>query len=170
MEPNQTLKLITSRRSIRNFSERPVEDELIDQVLEAGRWAPSGLNNQPWRFVVVKDPAFKGELAGFTKYSRVVESAPVVIPLMLHKPSMYNELKDYQAAGACLQNMLLMAHALGLGAVWLGEILNRADEVLEALELDDNYLLMAVVALGWPGKKPAPGAREELPTLILARK
>ena len=169
MDSQQVMELIKGRRSVRKYADRPVPDELVEQILEAGRWAPSGLNNQPWRFVVVREPGLRSRLAGFTRYGKVIEAAPVVIPVFIHKPSMYNEVKDHQSLGACLQNMLLMAHGLGLGAVWLGEILNQAEAVRQALELGEEFELMAVVALGWPASGKEKGSRKPLDELILAR-
>ncbi|MGD9125332.1 MAG: nitroreductase, partial [Desulfarculaceae bacterium] len=158
-----------TRRSVRKYSDRPVTDDLVDKILEAGRWAPSGMNNQPWRFVVVRDPQVKSKIGALTKYTRVLESAPVIIPVFIHKPAMYQPVKDYQSMGACLQNMLLMAHGLGLGAVWLGEILKNGDEVRRVLELDDSLELMAVIAMGWPGEGKPKSSRAPLGELLLAR-
>lgn len=169
MDSKQIMELIRNRRSVRKYSERPVEDDLVDQILEAGRWAPSGRNNQPWRFVVVREPGLKSRIAGFTKYAAIIEAAPVVIPVFIHKPSMYNDVKDHQSMGACLENMLLMAHGLDLGAVWLGEILKNADGVREALGLSDEFELMAVVAVGWPASGKEKGSRSPMDELILAR-
>ena len=76
MEPVQIIDIIKSRRSVREFMDRPVEDDLIANILDAGRWAPSGLNNQPWRFVVVRDREIAGSLAGCTRYSSIVHSRP----------------------------------------------------------------------------------------------
>ena len=168
MKAEQVLELIKTRRSVRKFSDRPVDDELVDMILEAGRWAPSGTNNQPWRFVVVRDPGLKQRVAELTKYRRVIEGAALIIPVFIHKPSMYSEVKDRQSLGACLQNMLLMAHGLGLGAVWLGEILNRAEDVRGVLGLGEDYELMAVTALGWPGGPAASSGRKPIGELILA--
>jgi nitroreductase len=161
------MELIRSRRSVRSFADRPVDDALVDQVLEAARWAPSGLNNQPWRFLVVREADLKSRLAAHTRYRKVVEGAPVVIPVFIHKPTMYNEVKDHQSMGACLQNLLLMAHALGLGAVWLGEILKNADPVRRELGLGEELELMAVAALGWPAGPAGEGVRRPLAELML---
>jgi nitroreductase len=169
LDSKQVMDLILTRRSVRKYSDRPVEDELVDQILEAGRWAPSGLNNQPWRFVVVREPGLKSRIAGFTNYSKIIEAAPVVIPVFIHKPSMYSEVKDYQSMGACLENMLLMAHGLGLGAVWLGEILKNADGVRETMDISEDFDLMAVVALGWPHSGKEKGSRKSMDELILKR-
>ena len=67
MDYQEILKLVQERRSIRTFTADPVSDEMVDQVIEAGRWAPSGTNTQPWEFVVVQDPEMKNRIAGFVK-------------------------------------------------------------------------------------------------------
>ena len=76
-------------------------------------------------------------------------------------------MKDYQAVGACLQNMLLAAHAIGLGAVWLGEILNNSDQVRALLELPDNLQFMAVIAIGHPVSHNQTSSRKELQEVLL---
>lgn len=169
MDSKAVMELIRTRRSVRKYSERPVDDKMVDQILEAGRWAPSGLDNQAWRFVVVREPGLKARIAGFTRFGAIIEAAPVIIPVFIHKPSMYHNVKDYQSMGACLENMLLMAHGLGLGAVWLGEILKNAGPVREALGLADDFELMAVVAVGWPASGKEKGSRKPMEELILAR-
>ena len=169
MDSKAVMELIRSRRSVRKYSDRPVDDEMVDQILEAGRWAPSGQNNQTWRFVVVREAELKARVADFTKYAVIIKSAPVIIPVFIHKPSMYSPVKDYQSVGACLQNMLLMAHGLGLGAVWLGEILKNADGVRQALALSEDFELMAVMAMGWPASGKEKGSRKPMDELILKR-
>ncbi len=164
------LELIKSRRSVRHYTGRPVDDQAVQMILEAGRWAPSGLNHQPWRFSVVRDADLKQAVAELTHYSRVVRQADMLIAVFIHQPSMYNPVKDYQAMGACLQNMLLMAHSLGLGAVWLGEILKNADQVRQVLGLDEELELMAVLALGWPQDRQYSPARKPLEELLVPPK
>jgi len=166
MQAEEILELIRSRRSVRRFQDRPVDEEMVDRILEAGRWAPSGRNNQPWRFVVVREAGLKERIASFTKYGSVIKNAAVIIPVFIHHPSMYSEVKDYQSVGACLQNMLLMAHAQGLGAVWLGEILKNAGPVRDTLGLSDDLELMAVIALGWP-QGQGESRRREMDELLL---
>lgn len=168
MDPAQLLELIKTRRSVRRFRARPVDPELVQRVLEAGRWAPSGLNNQPWRFVLVRQAGLKERLASLTRYGRVISSAPLLIVVFIHRPSMYDEVKDHQAMGACIQNMLLMAHGLGLGAVWLGEILKNRAKVRDILGLESDLALMAVVALGWPDDGERASQRMALAELMLA--
>jgi nitroreductase len=154
---DDVLEVIRQRRSIRAFTDAPVDREQLETILDAGRWAPSGLNNQPWRFVVVREGDERcSKLAKCTKYRNTVEGAKVLIVVLAHKNSMYNATKDYQGIGACIQNMLLAVHALGLGGVWLGEILNQESRVLKILGLDsDEYELMAVIAVGHPAERGA---------------
>ena len=166
-ETNPILEAIFRRRSVRDYLDKPVPKEIIKKIIEAGIWAPSGLNNQPWRFVIVEDKSVKSQIAEFTRYKPIVEKAPVIIPVFIDKNSMYNEVKDHQAIGACIENMLLAIHSLGLGAVWLGEILKNADRVRKLLELPDSIELMAVVAVGYPVRRKQKSTRKPLEEFIL---
>ena len=164
----ETRVTIRERRSVRRYTDSPVEKERIEEVLEAGRWAPSGLNNQPWRFLVLRAGDERAvRLENLTKYAHIVRAAPVLIVVLLARDAMYNLVKDCQGAGACIQNMLLCAHDIGLGAVWLGEILNSAGPVLDALGLSqDDFELMAVICMGHPAQEGA-SARKPLAELLL---
>ncbi|AEH45033.1 nitroreductase [Thermodesulfatator indicus DSM 15286] len=164
---NPVLEAIYTRRSVRNYTEEPVSKELVYEIIKAGTWAPSGLNNQPWRFVIVQDQNKRLELAELTRYGEIIKNAPVVIAVFVDKNAMYHEVKDHQAMGACIENMLLAAHALGLGAVWLGEILKNAEEVRQSLDLPENLELMAVVALGHPKTRDQKSSRKPLEEVIL---
>jgi nitroreductase len=158
---------IHTRRSIRQFTEKPVAREQLIEIIKAGTWAPSGRNNQPWRFVIITDPGLRGELAGHTKYSAVIEGAPACVAVFADRSAMYSDVKDHQSMGACIQNMLLAAHSLGLGAVWLGEILKKADAVRVLLGLPQEMELMAVVALGHPAPGKHSSQRKEVSEVLL---
>jgi nitroreductase len=161
------LEGIYTRRSVRRYTDRPVGKDQLMEIIKAGTWAPSGLNNQPWRFVIVRGRDAREKLAGFTKYRTIIESAPVCIAVFIDRGAMYNDVKDHQAVGACIQNMLLAAHALGLGAVWLGEILNNAEHVRVLLELPPEMELMAVVAIGHPSVKKRTSQRKKIADVLL---
>ncbi|MDD3553533.1 MAG: nitroreductase [Deltaproteobacteria bacterium] len=163
---NTVLKAIYERRSVRHFAPQAVEPEKIYEVLKAGAWAPSGLNNQPWRFAIVIDEAKKKAVSELTRYKQVVLDAPVLLPVFIDKTAMYHATKDHQSMGACLQNMLLAAHSLGLGAVWLGEILKNAEAVRNILALPENLELMAVIAMGYAAKTNQTSNRKTLNELI----
>lgn len=165
---NPVLEAIFERRSIRKFTAEAVSKDDLTAILEAGRWTPSGLNNQPYRFLVIhNDDARIEPLAECTKYGHIVKAAKVLLCLFLDKQAMYSEMKDHQGAGACTQNMMLAAHSLGLGTVWLGEIINQQDQVLEALKLSaERYELQVVIALGHPDQQGS-SKRNELSEYML---
>jgi nitroreductase len=159
--------IIKGRRSIRKFKNKMPSEGDLETILEAARWAPSGLNNQPWRFVVVREPERKIGLAKFTKYGSIIESAPAVIVVCLSTADSYNREKDLMAIGACVQNMLLQAYATGFGSCWLGEILNKKKEVADFLKLDKGLEVAAVVALGYPDEKDIVAGRKHLKELLI---
>ncbi len=117
--------------------------------------------------MLVRDRAIRELLAAQTIYKKVVLAAPALIVVFLDRDVMYNDLKDHQAAGACIQNMLLAAEAVGLGAVWLGQILKNEGEVRRILALDDKLSLMAVIALGCPTPTERQAKRRPLEDFIL---
>ncbi len=161
------LEGIYTRRSVRQYTDQPVEREHLIEIIKAGIWAPSGLNNQPWRFVIIREREARLKLAEFTKYRTVIESAPACIAVFIDREAMYHDVKDHQAVGACIQNMLLAAHALGLGAVWLGEILKNAENIRVFLELPQEMELMAVVAIGHPGAGRRTSQRKKIADVLL---
>jgi len=164
------LELITTRRSVRHFLPDPPSEEQVDAILTAGAWAPSGLNNQPWSFAVARNPETKQALAALTKYSRIVSEAPALIAVFLDNEKTYDRTKDCQAVGACIQNMLMLIHASGLGAVWLGEILRNKDEAARILDAPEGLELMGVVAFGTPaGRHPHEGSRRPLAESVFRR-
>jgi nitroreductase len=164
------IKAIYERRSVRHFSEATVDRKVVLELLKAASWAPSGLNNQPWRFALVWDADVKESLGKLTRYSSVLKSASVLVPVFLDKEASYDYVKDCQAVGACLQNLLLAAHAHGLGAVWIGEILKNRDEVVKILDLPQRLELMAVAAIGHPAHQNQSSHRRPLEELIVLEK
>lgn len=158
---------IRKRRSIREFTGQEVSGKLLRKIVAAGIWAPSGLNNQPWRFVLIRDAAVRNKLASQTTYSHIILGAPALITVLLDRSAMYDELKDHQSAGACIQNMLLAAEELGLGAVWLGQILKNKHQVNAILHLDDTYDLMAVLAVGYPLHRNQKSQRKPIADFIV---
>jgi nitroreductase len=166
----EVVKAIIDRRSVRHFTDAALDRKLVVEILEAASWAPSGLNNQPWRFALVWDQDLKDALGKLTRYSTVLKSAPVLIPVFLDKEVSYEYVKDCMAVGACIQNLLLAAHAHGLGAVWIGEILKNKEEVVKALELPERLELMAVVAVGHPAHRNQSSHRRPLEELIVLEK
>jgi len=162
------IEAIFGRRSVRRFlPERPKREDLL-KIIEAGTWAPSGHNNQPWRFVIIGSEEIKEKLSRLTIYSQLVKRAPVLIGVFLEKKAMYHQIKDHQSAGACLQNMMLAAYGLGLGTCWMGEILKNEDKVKEILGLpQEEYEMVALLTVGYPDDKSQRTGRNPLSSFIL---
>ncbi len=145
------IELIKTRRSIRKFIDRPVEKDKILQILEAGRWAPSGGNRQPWRFIVVTD---KEKMRKFDPYAHQpwVENATCMIVVCVNPFDTWerydeNDLCYIQDASAAIQNMLLMIHYLGLGGVWIATFSKK--EVKKALKIPKHIQILAIIPFGY---------------------
>jgi len=163
----EALEAITGRRSVREFTPEPVSEAELDGLLEAARWAPSGLNNQPWRFMKVLDQTTIVAMSNMTKYRGVVAGAPAVIAVFLDSEAMYDRTKDLMSAGAAIENLLLAATAMGLGTCWLGEILARREDVEALLEVGDDLELVAVIAVGRPTERERAGSRHPIDKFIV---
>lgn len=161
------LEAIYRRRSIREFTDKEVSLEQLREIVKAGLWAPSGLNNQPWRFVIIRDPEMREQIARQTHYRHIVIEANALIAVFLDEDAMYDAVKDHQSAGACIQNMLLATEALGLGGVWLGQILKNKENVNRILGLERHLDLMAVVAIGYPQHRNQESRRKKLSEVII---
>lgn len=145
--------MILARRSIRKFQKRPVERNVIDQLLKAAMAAPSACNLQPWAFVVVDEPdvlARVKEAAGQGKYHAPL--AIVVCGIKKHIPWAGDGWM--QDCGAAVQNMLLAGTELGLGSVWIGGFDSQA--LRSALDIPDDVHPMCIVEFGYPAVKREP--------------
>jgi nitroreductase len=147
---NDFIEFIKQRKSSRNFIYQKIEKETILTILECARWAPSGNNSQPWRVCVVIHPTVKRMLSELSKYGGIIEDAYVNLVIFLDLERGYNRVKDAQAIGAFMENILLGVHAYDdLGAVWIGEILDRKEEVNEIFKFsNDKFELMGIIAIG----------------------
>ena len=160
---NDVLQAICARRSVRRFTSGPITREQVEAVLEAGRWAPSGKNTQPWRFVVVESPGKREELAALAPQAGMVAAAPVTLAVLLDRGAGYDALKDAQGIGAAIENILLAVHALGLGACWMGKARDAAIEAVLGAKEDEE--LMALVPIGHPAEQPGAGSRHSLESI-----
>ena len=162
MTDEQILKNIKTRRSVRAYRSDPVPEELLDKVLEAGTWAPTGMGRQSPVIVAVKDKATRDKLMKMNAAVMGTDSdpyygAPVIVLVLADK----NASTHVQDASCVLQNMMLAAHAVGLASVWV----NREKEMfaspegkalLAAWELDENLEGVGSIALGYAAAPPAP--------------
>lgn len=152
------LETICSRRSIRKYLDRPVETEKVDALLKAAMYAPSAMNEQPWRFIVINDRSLFGQIMRAHPYAAMLNSAPLAI-LVCGDTSLEKAPGNWPLdCSNATQNMLLAAHAMGLGAVWCGVYPER--ERMNALagmfHLPGTVLPFALVAVGYADSRPAP--------------
>lgn len=164
----EVLDAIRNRRSIRSYSDKKIDRQDIRKILEAGIWAPSGKNGQPWRFRIIEDKELIDTVSGFSIYKDWLRKASCQIIVFLDKNRSYNYVKDVQSCGAVIQNMLLCAHSLNIGSCWIGEVLPNADKIKKACGVKEpQYELMAVIAFGYYENEPPRGERRELEYYIL---
>lgn len=167
------ISVLKNRRSIRKYEDKPVPEELLQQVLEAIRWSPSWANTQCWEVVVVQDAAIKQQLQetmgkGNPATKAIVE-APVVLALCgklndsgYYKGQVSTKFGDWFMfdLGLATQTLCLTAHDLGLGTVIVG--LFDHDKAKQILQVGAGYELVALIPLGYPAKTSSPPKRREV--------
>jgi F420 biosynthesis protein FbiB-like protein len=192
--------LIKGRRSVRRYESRPVDRETIDALLEAGTWAPSAHNRQPWRFAVLTEPPARETLArrmgdllraarladgddpadveadAGRSYTRIT-GAPLVIVAFLTLEDMdtypdparsaAEHLMAVQGVAMAVNNILLAAHAAGLGACWMCAPLFCSPAVVEAVGAPSHWQAQALLTLGYPTSKGKPAVRRPLSDVVL---
>ena len=157
-DKTQALEVIFSRKSVRSYTDKPVSEEQVQTLLQAAMCAPSGMNAQPWRFVVGREQATKDKMAvGFNK---MIGKAPVVIVVCgktTNKDGRFNHNWTADCAAAT-ENLLLAAEALGLGAVWTAcyPYEERMNPAIEALGLPEDVKPLCIIPVGYPAGNDKP--------------
>ena len=169
---------IKSRRSIRRYKTTPVDDKTLELVLEAARWAPSWANTQCCKLIVVRDAKTKSELASTMPESNpafnAVREAPIVI-VAGAELGKAGYLKGEQTTdkgeswymfdvALVMQNLVLSAHSLGLGTVYIGNF--DANKVARILEVPPGFCVVTMTPLGYPDQQPGPKSRKELSEIV----
>lgn len=157
---NEAIENIMTRVSVREFTGEKISAEQIDTLLRAGMAAPSAINKQPWAFVVVTDEAVIAKLGEALPYSRCSNHPAVaIIPCGDLSKAIPGEMANFwiNDVSAATENILLAAHAMGLGAVWTGlhPDMNRAKMVQEMLGMPEHIIPLCVVPVGVPAEQPA---------------
>jgi nitroreductase len=157
------LSVLYGRRSIREYQAKLVGDELVTQLLNAAMAAPSACGKDPWRFVVVRKQAMLDAIAVALPSGKMLTRASLGIVVCgdlgaAHAGELSYLLQDCSAA---IENLLLAAHAIGLGACWLGVHPRqvRVDALTKLLRLPEKVLPISCVAVGWPGEEKPPRTR-----------
>ncbi len=180
----EALEAIKTRKSIRKYKSTPVDDKTLELVLEAARWAPSWSNTQCWRFIVVRDSDLKNKLADTlvgvsdkpNRATEAMRNAPVaIVGCAETRKSGYSVREPKRPVtdkgdwymfdtALAMQNLVLAAHALGLGTVFIGAF--DAIKVAEILGVPEGYVVVAMTPLGYPDEEPNPRPRKELAEIV----
>lgn len=149
------MEALLTRRSIRKFENKPVPEVMVKQILEAAMMAPSAGNAQPWRFIVVNDRKKLDGMAGIHVHMKMVTQAAlgIIVCADLSK----EKFPGYwvQDCSAAMQNLLLAAHGLGLGAVWTGihPVEERLKAFKEMFNLPEHVIPLGFAPIGWPAQQ-----------------
>jgi len=151
----ELLEAISTRRSIRKYTEKDVSDEMINKIIRAAMMAPSAGNQQPWHFIITRDREKMSKVPEFHPYASMLRNASVAI-VVCGDPN-GKKSPDFwpQDCSAALQNILLSARGLGLGTVWAGvyPLEDRMEGMRKLFGIPGNIYPFAIVPIGWPGAK-----------------
>jgi nitroreductase len=163
MSTNTDLNFIFSRRSIRVYSPGEIPEATVTRLLEAAMAAPSAMTKDPWRFVTVREQATLSALAALHPGAAMLSAAALAIVVCGDLEAAFDRQISYllQDCAAATENLLLAAHAQGLGACWVGVHPGEplVKRVKELLGLPPSIVPMAVVSLGLPGEQPPARTR-----------
>ena len=159
INPENLLEFIKNRRSIRSFQDKQVPDNEVQMILEAGRWAPSASNKQPWEFYLIRDKEILKEISKNAIYGRHIKRAPFAIAIIGKKTTSPNYY--IQDTSLVSMTMMLMAWSLKIGTCWTGALNRKKVKLL--LGLTENDYLLTVLPMGYiKGNIPKPTLRTAL--------
>lgn len=160
---NSTIDTIMTRTSVRSYTDREVSDETIETILKAAMAAPSAMNKQPWHFFVVRDEKLRDRIADHLEYGKQsLRNAAAAIIVAGDRTRFFEEpaAVDYwiEDCSAAAENILLAAHAIGLGAVWCGvyPIPDRIAQLRKVTGIGDGFVPMCIIPLGYPSGEQSP--------------
>ena len=151
----EVLEAIKTRRSIRRFKKEPVAPDLIEKLLEAGRWAPSSANTQPWEFIVITDPEIKKRISRSFNFGPFLNEAPLAIAVVVDRLRTVLPIQDGTLAAYAIW---LAAHSLGLGACWINP--NIPGGIKKILGIPLTKKLITILAIGYPAEAPIKTRRK----------
>lgn len=156
-----TIDDIMTRTSVRSYSDKEIGEEQVDTLLRAAMAAPTAGNKQPWRFVVINDKAILGTISERFNTMTMAKEASIAVVMCGDTTATFpGDGRDYwvQDVSAASENLLLAAHAMGLGAVWCGiyPIPERVEQFSTMLKLPSEIIPMACICVGYPDGQTVP--------------
>jgi len=165
------LEAIKGRRSIRAFKNQGVPAEIVEELIDAARWAPSAGNIQPWEFIIVRKPRIKRRLVETALGQMFIEEAPVVIVVCADEERSSQgygvrgkTLYCIQDTAAAMQNIHLTAYSLGLGTCWVGAF--REEETRKILKIPRGMRPVAIIPVGYPAEAPTARMRKSTSQIV----
>ena len=151
----EAIQAILTRRSDRNYTNQKISEDQVNILLQAAMQAPSAHNYQPWHFIIIRDKKILNVIPKFHPYSKMLKQANLAITVCgdqsIESSIEYNALN----CAAATENILLSAHALGIGAVWLG-IYPREERITglrRLLKIPDHVTPISLISLGYPAEQ-----------------
>jgi len=152
MSNNNLIEVIKKRRSIRLFQNKEISNQMINEIIDCARLAPTARNLQPWKFVVVKKNETLRKISEATDYGKFLKDAAACILVFCEDTKYY--LEDGCAA---TENILLASYALGIGSCWIaGDKKPYVSVISKIIGVSDGWKLVSIVALGYPAENPFP--------------
>jgi len=153
---------IFSRRSIRKYKNEPISDDVMHNILEAGRLSPSGGNKQPWHFIVVKDQKSKEAISH--KYSKFIEESDFTVVGLYLPSESFNDRLSLIDVTIALQSMVIAAQLQDVGSCWIGAF--KEDDVKKVLNLPEEAKVVCLVSFGIPDESPAQRPKKAFNEII----
>ena len=154
------LKPILERRSHRAYSDKPIPEEVVTNILKAGMFAPSAMNSQPWEFLIMKDDEKRTKVSDLVPYWSMLKKAPLAILVLANTANYRASTKEFivQDCAASTQNILLAAQAQGLGGVWLGLYPkeDRMAKISKIYNIPEHVQPFSITAMGYPYRELRP--------------
>ncbi len=162
------LEAIKTRRSVRKYKKKPIPEEHIKKILDAGRWAPSAWNAQHCRFIVLSDGDVRKEVAkATTTHGKFLADAQLGIAVVIDPNGSKHAVEDGAIA---TQNILLASHSLGISGCWIGSYgMDYEDYAKEVMNIPRDRRLLSIIALGYPDEFPK-SQRKELGEIVFRDK
>ncbi len=154
---------ILNRRSIRCYESKEIPEEVMRQILETGRQAPSAANRQPIHFVIVKDHEVAKKFSNMP-FNGFIKESPVVIVACADTGSLLTGKWAVVDATIAMQNMVIAAWTLGVGSCWIGAFDEK--RVKESLKIPDKWKVVALITLGYPAEEPKPKNKKSFEDLF----
>ena len=156
---NETISTILSRKSVRKYSDKKIPIDTVEILLRAAMSAPTAVNRQPWKFIVVTNEDKLKEMSDSLPYAKMISTAPLVVVVCGDATKfLEGEASEFwvQDCSAATENLLLAAHSMGLGAVWTGAYpgIERVKTLKTILELESNLIPLCAVPIGYPAEDP----------------